>query len=76
MDEKGISAVGDLVLISQLPRPIGPVITHTVDEVIFKNGAVVDPISGRLCHGTDYADDVINTNLQQHLADNREGTEV
>jgi len=61
------SDVGDMVLISQLVKPQGHLITHKVKEVIFKHGAVIDPITGRLCHGTNYAEDTVNSNFQKHV---------
>lgn len=65
-DHNHNTTVGDIVLISQLKRPEGHLITHEITEIIYKNGALVDPISGKLCHGRDYAEDIINSNLEEY----------
>lgn len=74
IDNEFRSSVGDIVLIRQLGIPKGHSITHQVEEVIYKNGAVVDPLTGKLCHNIDYSDQAANPNLEEYLK--RKETEV
>jgi len=62
------STEGDIVVITQLPKPMNQVVTHRVSDMLYKCGAVVDPLTGKLCHGTNYAEDISSENLDHYLA--------
>lgn len=52
--------MGDIVLIRELPQKMTKLITHKVEEVVFKCGDVIDPITGKPVVGTQYRDEIDN----------------
>lgn len=60
------------MVISQLPKPDGYLITHKVDEVLYKSGAVVDPITGKTVRGRDYNEQTTNPNFEKWLERKRQ----
>ncbi|CAM9960856.1 small ribosomal subunit protein uS17m [Lampetra planeri] len=46
--------VGDVVLLKALSERRGKHVCHEVAEIVFKLGAIVDPVSGKRCAGGVY----------------------
>lgn len=65
LDSNDSSKLGDLVLIEQLPTPLGHLITHKISEIISPVGEMIDPITGKPCHSIDYSDQTTNTNFNE-----------
>lgn len=38
---------GDIVLVKELPERITSLVTHAVEEIVFKKGDVIDPLTGK-----------------------------
>ena len=55
-EEKGKQ--GDWVLIRKLPQPLSLQVKHQLIKVVYPNGEMVDPVTGRKCIGTDFVDDI------------------
>ncbi|KAK6630624.1 hypothetical protein RUM43_014609 [Polyplax serrata] len=53
-DPNKICKAGDMVLIQELPERISTTITHKVLEVIYPNGDITDPITGKQVVGSNY----------------------
>lgn len=66
VDEGLGSQVGDIVLLNQLPTPHGHLITHKVMDILYKNGAIIDPITGLKCHSTYYESQALNEKCKQY----------
>lgn len=49
--------IGDFVLIEELDERVSPRTRYEIKETVFKLGAVVDPITGRRCRGTEFVDE-------------------
>uniref|UniRef100_A0A8C4QN96 Small ribosomal subunit protein uS17m n=1 Tax=Eptatretus burgeri TaxID=7764 RepID=A0A8C4QN96_EPTBU len=49
--------VGDVVLLHALVDPPNKQVKHRVAEIVFKAGAVVDPLTGMRCAGRIFLDD-------------------
>uniref|UniRef100_UPI00358F6093 small ribosomal subunit protein uS17m n=1 Tax=Myxine glutinosa TaxID=7769 RepID=UPI00358F6093 len=49
--------VGDVVLLHALVEPLNKNVKHRVAEIVFKAGAVVDPMTGMRCAGRVFLDD-------------------
>ena len=49
--------IGDLVLVQQLATKPRVEITHHLKEIVFRTGAIVEPITGKRCRGTEYIDE-------------------
>ena len=56
MDYKGEARMKDIVLIKPAGQKLTPEIDYVLDSVVFKQGAIIDPVTGRLCRGTEYVD--------------------
>ena len=56
-DPEGSTDVGDFVYMKKLKQPASDRVHHYIKEVVFKLGAVVDPITGKRCRGTEYVED-------------------
>lgn len=67
-DTSNDSQVGDIVVINELPRPDGHLITHRVSEVLYRNGMTVDPITGKTVHSIYYSDQVANRSLEHYTS--------
>lgn len=72
LDEANGTQYGDIVLISQLERPQGNFATHKVEEIVFKNGAVIDPMSGKPCHGPELSESTHNPNFEKYMQQKRQ----
>lgn len=57
-DPKKICKVGDIVLIRELPQKITKLITHKVEEVLFKCGDVIDPLTEKPVVAFQYRDEI------------------
>jgi len=55
-EEKG--KVGDWVLVKTLPEPLSLQVRHELLKVIYKNGDMIDPVTGKKCVGTEFLEDV------------------
>lgn len=49
---------GDWVLVRQLPQPLSLQVRHQLLRVVYKNGNMIDPITGKKCIGTEFEDEV------------------
>ena len=49
--------IGDVVLIKSLEEQKIPQVRHEVIDMVYKLGAIVDPVTGRRCRGKDYIDE-------------------
>lgn len=56
MDNKCKAQIGDIVLLKSLPEKLTPEIKTEIDSIVFKQGSLVDPVTGRACRGTEYID--------------------
>lgn len=52
---------GDIVLIKELPEKITKLISHSIEEIVFKLGDTVDPITGKKCVVGKYRDEIDET---------------
>lgn len=53
---------GDIVLVRELPEKKTTLITHSVEQIIYKFGDVIDPISKKPVVAASYRDDIEETN--------------
>ena len=58
LDEKRLSNTGDWVLLEQLPERFSLEINHRVKKVIWMNGNIIDPITGKKCFNTFLQEDL------------------
>ncbi|XP_050047314.1 small ribosomal subunit protein uS17m [Dermacentor andersoni] len=49
---------GDWVLVKELPERLSLRIAHKVEKIVYKNGNIIDPITGQKCIFTDFVKDV------------------
>lgn len=49
--------VGDIVLLQRLPERMTTKVGHEVQEIVYKLGSVVDPITGTKCRGQQFIDE-------------------
>uniref|UniRef100_A0A131X932 Putative mitochondrial/ ribosomal s17-like protein n=1 Tax=Hyalomma excavatum TaxID=257692 RepID=A0A131X932_9ACAR len=49
---------GDWVLVKELPERLSLRIAHKVEKIVFKNGNIIDPITGQKCIFTEFVKDV------------------
>uniref|UniRef100_A0A023FCG8 Putative mitochondrial/ ribosomal s17-like protein n=1 Tax=Amblyomma cajennense TaxID=34607 RepID=A0A023FCG8_AMBCJ len=49
---------GDWVLVKELPQRLSLKIAHKVEKIVFKNGNIIDPITGQKCIFTDFVKDI------------------
>lgn len=54
--------VGDTVLVKELPAKLTRLITHSVEEVVFRFGDITDPISGKPVVVGEYRDHIAEAN--------------
>ena len=54
VEEKCIE--GDIVLIDIMKEPQSDRVKHTIEEIVFKVGQTVDPITMRRCRGPQFTD--------------------
>ena len=55
-DIPGPTKVGDLVLMEKLREPYTELIHYHIKDIVFKEGEVYDPVTGRRCRGKMYSD--------------------
>lgn len=48
---------GDIVVVRNLDEKYKGKVTCKVHDILYKAGAVKDPVTGRLCRGTEYIDE-------------------
>lgn len=46
-DPEKVCKVGDTVLVRELPSKLTRLVTHSVEEVVYRFGDITDPISGK-----------------------------
>lgn len=56
-DFKKECKLGDIVVIKNLDEKIGYDVSCKVEYVMYSTGAVRDPVTGKLCRGTDFIDE-------------------
>lgn len=49
---------GDWVLVRELREPLSIQVKHQLLQIVYKNGHMTDPLTGRKCIGTEFADQV------------------
>lgn len=54
--------VGDTVLVRELPSKLTRLITHSIEEVVFRFGDITDPISGKQVVVGEYRDHISEAN--------------
>ncbi|XP_053201774.1 28S ribosomal protein S17, mitochondrial-like [Panonychus citri] len=54
LDKKGESKVGDWVIVSKLPERISLKVEHSVEQVVYKCGHIIDPLTGKRCFQYHY----------------------
>ena len=57
VDKKSQAQLGDIVTINPLSKKLTPEIKDEVHSIVFNQGAVIDPITGRMCRGTNFIDE-------------------
>ncbi|XP_052817640.1 28S ribosomal protein S17, mitochondrial-like [Mya arenaria] len=57
LDENNSTKVGDIVVMRHLERPVAREVFTKIGEIMFQVGNVRDPLTGRLCRGTEYVDE-------------------
>ncbi|XP_064599280.1 small ribosomal subunit protein uS17m-like [Liolophura sinensis] len=57
--------IGDFVLIEELDERVSPRTRFELKEIVFKLGAVVDPVTGRRCRGTEFIDENRKTQISE-----------
>ncbi|XP_038069401.1 28S ribosomal protein S17, mitochondrial-like [Patiria miniata] len=66
---------GDVVLVQQLPLPRSRHVKYLMDRIIYSQGNVTDPITGKKCDGSSYWDE--DTLSQgQNDSEGRSGAEL
>lgn len=58
LDEKLETKIGDWVLIEKLPEKYSLSIEHKIMKIIWMNGNIIDPITGKKCVKTDFEEDL------------------
>jgi small subunit ribosomal protein S17 len=61
-DPNKVCKSGDIVLIKELDKKFTTLITHSVEEVVFPLGDVVDPITGKKCVVGKYREQIDEAN--------------
>ena len=61
---------GDIVLVKQLPLPRSKHVKYLMDRIVYSQGNVTDPVTGKKCDGTSYWEDEDTASLHES---NREG---
>uniref|UniRef100_A0A224Z4N3 Small subunit ribosomal protein S17 n=1 Tax=Rhipicephalus zambeziensis TaxID=60191 RepID=A0A224Z4N3_9ACAR len=49
---------GDWVLVKELPERLSLRIAHKVEKIVYKDGNMIDPLTGQKCFFTDFVKDV------------------
>ena len=57
MDNKCKAQIGDVVLVKDLEEKITLDVKSEIQNIVYKQGAIVDPLTGRLCRGTEFVDE-------------------
>lgn len=57
-DPERVCKVGDTVLIKELPTKLTRLITHSIEEVVFRFGDITDPITGKPVVVGEYRDHI------------------
>ncbi|GAB1607365.1 28S ribosomal protein S17, mitochondrial-like [Argonauta hians] len=68
LDPQKQCGIGDIVVIDQLKDRHSVQITHQIQSILFKTGAVVDPITGKQCCGTKFVDTAIRDKVLEQLS--------
>ncbi|KAK3085564.1 hypothetical protein FSP39_005388 [Pinctada imbricata] len=68
VDNKNLNVrVGDLVLVQKTDQLYGENVEHELSQVLFKEGEVNDPVTGRRCRGTEFVDDELRKKIREQL---------
>lgn len=54
--------VGDTVLVKELPAKLSRLITHSIEEVVFRFGDIIDPITSKPVVVGEYRDHITAAN--------------
>jgi small subunit ribosomal protein S17 len=57
-DPKEEAKPGDWVLVRELPQPLSLQVKHQLLRIVYKNGNMIDPVTGRKCIGTEFEDEI------------------
>lgn len=55
--------MGDVVLLKALPEPRSKHVKHTLAEIVYKVGQVVDPLTGKRVAGTEFVESLTDLPL-------------
>lgn len=58
LDPEGKCRPGDWILLKELDERISLHVKHSVERIVYKNGRVIDPVTGKRCHGWHLKDDI------------------
>lgn len=61
-DPSQLCKVGDIVLVKELPEKLSRLVTHSLEEVVFKFGDITDPITGKKVVVGQYRDQIDEAN--------------
>ncbi|CAH2222737.1 28S ribosomal S17, mitochondrial [Pelobates cultripes] len=67
--------VGDIVLLKALPEERSKRVKHELAEIVYKVGRVVDPLTGKLCEGTEFLETPTDADIKD-LNDHLEKLEI
>ncbi|KAL3859714.1 hypothetical protein ACJMK2_009918 [Sinanodonta woodiana] len=69
-ETKGLKCdAGDIVLIKAMNKETYPQTTFEIVDVIFKEGEVIDPITGRRCRGRHFIDETKRAEEQKKISE-------
>lgn len=57
-DENEKCQPGDWVIIEELPERMSLKVNHRIKKTVFTNGNIIDPLTGKKCVFTDFAEDL------------------
>ncbi|XP_053313319.1 28S ribosomal protein S17, mitochondrial [Spea bombifrons] len=57
--------LGDIVLLKALPERRSKHVKHELAEIVYKVGRVVDPLTGKLCAGTEFLESPTEVNVAE-----------
>lgn len=68
-DPHKLCKAGDVVLVKELPEKLTRQVTHSIENIVFKYGDIVDPITGKNCVVGKYRDQIEAANQLYGKAD-------
>ena len=57
VEQQNQTKIGDIVIMKNLPHAVDKDVFTKVNEVLYSVGNIKDPITGRLCRGTEFIDE-------------------